>query len=413
MSYAADLHLHSPYARGTSDKLRFHEMARWAKLKGIDLLASADFTHPEWLRETASTLREAGDGLYECDGVRFVLGTEVACHSEQGGRKRRVHLLLFLPSLEAVRRLNSALAPHGRLESDGRPILHLSPRELTLVMREADPRGFVVPAHAWTPWFGVFGSKSGFDSLEECFGDAAKYVRAVETGLSSEPAMNHRVRELDGRSIVSFSDAHSLPKMGRELTVFAGEPNYDGLAEALERQAVEYTVEMFPQEGKYHYSGHRKCGVSLSPPEVRETGARCPECGRPMTLGVMQRVEEISDRPPAPARVDEKGLTAGADGRPPFRMLVSLQQIVSESLGVGVAAKRTQREWLKLCQELDGELNVLTEASADEVAEVSGDRIAEGVARVRQGDISIEPGYDGRYGVVSVWPQQPRKGRAR
>ena len=406
MSYAADLHLHSPYARGTSNKLRFEGLARWAKLKGIDLLASADFTHPDWFRETASTLGEAGDGLYEYGGVKFVLGTEVSCNAQQGGRSRRVHMLIFAPSMEAVQRINATLASHGKLESDGRPILHLSPRELTLTLLELEPRCFVIPAHAWTPWFGVFGSKSGFDSLEECFGDAAVHVRAVETGLSSEPAMNHRVSELDQRSIVSFSDAHSLPKMGRELTVFAGEPSYDGLVEALDGQKIEYTVELFPEEGKYHYSGHRKCGVSLSPSEVREVGPRCPRCGRPLTLGVMQRVEELSGRPPPATRVDVEGLTSVGNGRPPFRMLVSLQQIVSESLGVGVNAKTTQREWLKLCQELGSELQVLVEASAEDVARVSCDRVAEAVVRVRTGRVSIEPGYDGRYGAVSVWPGQ-------
>ena len=406
MSYAADLHLHSPYARGTSNKLRFEGLARWAKLKGIDLLASADFTHPDWFRETVSTLGEAGDGLYEYGGVKFVLGTEVSCNAQQGGRSRRVHMLIFAPSMEAVQRINSTLASHGKLESDGRPILHLSPRELTLTLLELEPRCFVIPAHAWTPWFGVFGSKSGFDSLEECFGDAAVHVRAVETGLSSEPAMNHRVSELDQRSIVSFSDAHSLPKMGRELTVFAGELSYDGLVEALDGQKIEYTVELFPEEGKYHYSGHRKCGVSLSPSEVREVGPRCPRCGRPLTLGVMQRVEELSDRPPPATRVDVEGLTSVGNGRPPFRMLVSLQQIVSESLGVGVNTKTTQREWLKLCQELGSELQVLVEASAEDVARVSCDRVAEAVVRVRTGRVSIEPGYDGRYGAVSVWPGQ-------
>ena len=306
--------------------------------------------------------------------------------------------------MAAVQRINSALAPHGNLESDGRPLLHFSPRELTLTLLEIDPRCFVVPAHVWTPWFGVFGSKSGFDSLEECFGDASAHVRAVETGLSSEPAMNHRVSELDGRSIVSFSDAHSLPKMGRELTVFAGEPSYDGLAEALDSQSIEYTVEMFPEEGKYHYSGHRKCEISLSPQEVREAGPRCAKCGRPLTLGVMQRVEALSDRPPATTRTSG-GLTDSGD-RPPFRMLVSLQQIVSESLGVGVNTKTTMRQYLSLCEELGGELEVLVESSPDDIARESSDRIAEGVARVRAGDISIEPGYDGRYGAVSVWPAE-------
>ena len=405
MSYVADLHLHSSYARGTSKELRFETMARWARIKGIDLLASADFTHPAWFQETARTLREAGDGLYEHDGIKFILGTEVNCLGEVGGRKRRVHLLVFAPSLETVERINSTLAPHGKLGSDGRPTLHLSARDLTLTLMDLDPRCFVMPAHAWTPWFGVFGSKSGFDSLEECFGDASEHIYAIESGLSSEPAMNHRIPELDNRSIVSFSDAHSLPKMGRELTVFAGEPSYDGLAESLKDQSIDYTVEFFPQEGKYHYSGHRKCGVALSPRALEEVGVRCPECGRPLTLGVMQRVEELAARPAADVRTGDDGLTASADGRPPFRMLISLQQIIAESLGVGPSTKTTQREYFKLCEEIGSELAVLVKTPVADVARVSGERVAEALARVRSGDISIEPGYDGRYGTVKVWPE--------
>ena len=407
MSYSADLHLHSSFARGTSKELRFETMARWAKIKGIDLLASADFTHPVWFQKTKQTLRETGDGLYEYEGVKFILGTEVSCASGDVGSKRRVHLLIFAPSIETVERVNSALSPRGKLGSDGRPSLHLSPRDLTLALIEIDPRCFVIPAHAWTPWFGVFGSKSGFDSLEECFGDTADYVYAIETGLSSEPAMNGRVPELDNRSIVSFSDAHSLPKMGRELTVFAGDPSYDGLVEALREQRVDYTVEFFPEEGKYHYSGHRKCGVSFAPRDRDEIDVRCPECGRLLTLGVMQRVEELAKRPPAVTSTDSTGLTSNGNGRPPFRMLVSLQQIVSESLSVGPNTKTVLRQYSKLCEELGSELAVLTEAPVADIARVSGERVAEGVGRVRSGDISIEPGYDGQYGKVKVWPDGP------
>jgi uncharacterized protein (TIGR00375 family) len=403
MTYAADLHLHSRYAIGTSNKLSFESLARWARIKGIDLLASADFTHPAWFEETRATLQDDGDGLFTYDGARFVLGTELSCVAAQGGRSRRVHMLAFAPSIEAVVRINGALALKGRLDGDGRPTLRMTPRELVLTLLDIDGRCLVIPAHAWTPWYGVYGSKSGFDSLEECFGDVAEHVYAIETGLSSDPAMNWRIPELDGRSIVSFSDAHSPQKMGRELTVFKGELTYDGLAEALRTQSIAYTVEFFPEEGKYHHSGHRKCGVSYTPAEVAANGRRCPKCGRPLTLGVMQRGDELATRE-VTSRLDGDGFVRSDNGRPPYKNLVALSGILSEALGAGVNTKRVRTEYDRLVSELGSELSVLMDAPVTDVASISGERIAEGVARVRTGDISIEPGYDGLYGTVRVWP---------
>ena len=403
MTYVADLHLHSRYAIGTSNKLTFENLARWARIKGIDLLASADFTHPAWFEETCARLHDDGDGLFTYDGARFVLGTEVSCVAAQGGRSRRVHMLVFAPGIDAVGRINAALARRGRLDGDGRPVLRMTPRELVLTLLDIDRRCLVIPAHAWTPWYGVYGSKSGFDSLEECFGDVAEYVYAIETGLSSDPAMNWRIPELDKRSLVSFSDAHSLQKMGRELTVFEGGLTYDGLAEALRTQSIAYTVEFFPEEGKYHHSGHRKCGVSYTPGEVAANGRRCPKCGRPLTLGVMQRVDELAAREVA-SRLDEDGFVRSDHGRPPYKNLVALSGILSEALDVGVNTKRVRTEYDRLVSELGSELSVLMNAPVTDVASISGERIAEGVARVRTGDISIEPGYDGLYGTVKVWP---------
>ena len=405
MTYVADLHLHSHFARGTSKDLSFENLARWAKIKGINLLASADFTHPAWFLETARKLRETGDGLYEYDGVRFVLGTELNCVAELRGRHRRVHLLVLAPSLDVCKRINAALSARGNLESDGRPTIRIAPKELVYTLLEIDRRCLVVPAHAWTPWFGIFGSKSGFDSLEECFEDAVDHIYAVETGLSSDPAMNWRIPELDSRSIVSFSDAHSLPKMGRELTVFEGELSYQGLFDALKTQSIAYTVEFFPQEGKYHHSGHRKCGVSYSPEDVVKDGRRCPACGRPLTLGVMQRVEELATRDVVTWR-DETGLTVADNGRPPYRMLVALNQIIAEGVGVGINSKRVRAEYVKLAGEFGDELAVLADAPVADIATVAGDRIAQGIDRVRRGDIFIEPGYDGLYGTAKVLPDR-------
>ena len=404
MPYAADLHVHSSYAFSTSRDLNFDTLARWARIKGVDLLASADFTHPDWFRETAGKLRDTGDGLYEYGGVRFVLGTEVSCIARQGGRHRRVHLLLFAPSLDTVERINDALASRGKLESDGRPTLHMRPRDLVATLMDLDPRCLVIPAHAWTPWFGVYGSKSGFDSLEECFGDTAGRIRAIETGLSSDPAMNWRVPELDDRSIVSFSDAHSARRLGRELTVFHGEPSYAGLVDALDNQGIEYTIEFFPEEGKYHHSGHRRCDVRRSPDEVAELGEACPVCGRRLTLGVMQRMEDLARRDVAVRRGDA-GLVRSPAERPPFRSMVSLAQILSEALGRGIQTKTVGAAYVKVIEAAGSELAALVSAPLADVERVAGERVAEGVGRVRRGEVAIEPGFDGLYGKVTVWPE--------
>ena len=402
MTYVADLHLHSPYAMGTSSRLSFESLAHWAGKKGIGLLASADFTHPAWFEETRAKLHDDGDGLFTYAGVRFVLGTELSCVAPQGGRSRRVHVLAFVPGFDAVSRINARLADYGRLDADGRPVLRMTPRDLLLLLLDVDPRCLLIPAHAWTPWYGIYGSKSGFDSLEECFGDAAGHVYAIETGLSSDPAMNWQVSELDSRSIVSFSDAHSPQKMGRELTVFGGELSYDGLAEALRSQRIEYTVEFFPEEGKYHHSGHRKCGVSLSPREVAVNGPRCPVCGRRLTLGVLQRTEELASTP-VNAGPGRDGLVRSDSGRPPFRNLVGLAEILSQALGVGINTKTVRNHYDRLVGEIGNELAVLVCASLDDVERIAGDRVAEGVGRVRNGELTIEPGYDGRYGSVRIW----------
>ena len=261
----------------------------------------------------------------------------------------------------------------------------------------------IIPAHLWTPHFGLYGEKSGFDSLAECFGDLASYVPAIETGLSSDPAMNWRVPSLDGVTIVSFSDAHSLPKLGRELTVFRGEPTYDGLLDSLRNQAIEYTLEMFPEGGKYHHAGHRKCGVRLSPPEWTANGERCPECGRKLTSGVMQRIEGLAECIVSTSMGDD-GLIHRDDCRPPFRTMIALRQIIAEALGRGVETKAVTGAYHKLVEELLGELQVLTNSPASAIESIAGERVAEGVVRARMGNVTISPGFDGEYGRVSIWP---------
>ncbi len=401
MKYAADLHVHSSYSRATSRELTLGGLAEWAKLKGIDLLATGDFTHPAWFAELRENLVESAEGLYAYDGVSFVIGSEVACIAEQGGRNRRVHVLIFAPGLAAAERINAALAPHGDLESDGRPMLRLTPRDLLRLLLDVDERCLLLPAHVWTPWFGVYGSKSGFESLEECFGDDAQRILAVETGLSADPAMCWRMAELDDVAIVSFSDAHSLPNLARELTVFDGELSYDGLVAALRTQSIAYTVEFFPEEGKYYHSGHRKCGVRLTPSEAERHGGRCPSCGRKLTLGVSQRVERLATRRSA-ALEREDGLVRGDGGRPPFRSLIALRTLIAENMGRGVNTKGVRAEYMRLAREFGSELALLIHVPVRDIAQVAGEPLAGAIDRVRRGRVRIVPGYDGVYGEVSA-----------
>jgi len=397
----ADLHVHSRFSIGTSRYLDLAAMATAARAKGIGLLSTGDFTHPEWLAELGAELVEAGEGVYETGGVRFVLGTEVSCIWRQAGRGRRVHVLVLAPGFDAVSRINGRLSRHGRLDSDGRPLLKLPAQDLAALVWDADPACVIIPAHVWTPWYGAYGSNSGFDSLEECFGDAASGIRAVETGLSSDPAMNWRVPELDGRTIVSFSDAHSAPNLGRELTVLAAEPTYPAIRAAIENGDVLETVEFHPEHGKYHYDGHRKCGVRLSPVETRRAGGTCPRCGRPLTLGVLHRVDDLAARDIAVCR-DGNGLMTGPADRPPFRTLLPLREVLSQALRVGKASKRVARTYEALVSELGGEYRVLVDAPRAGVEAVAGEAVAAAVSAAREGRLEIEPGYDGAWGTVRI-----------
>ena len=401
MPYAADLHLHSSHAYATSKALTLPNLAKWAKLKGIDLLTTADFTHPHWLRQLTANLTPTGNGLYQYEGIHFVLGTEVSCVYSQDGRGRRVHILLFAPSLATVNNLNRSLAAHGNLASDGRPTLSLSARDLTELVLNIDPRCIVVPAHAWTPWYGVFGSKSGFDSLEQCFQDLTHLIPAVETGLSSDPAMNWGVPFLSGKTLISCSDAHSLPKLGRELTVFNGPLTYQGLSDALSNNDLAYTVEFFPEEGKYHYDGHRKCGICQPPETSLEQSGRCSVCGRPLTLGVLHRTRSLAARPPQESR-SPAGFIHSLEDRPPFARLVPLQELIAQVLGQGVQTKRVLNTYLQTVGELGNELHALLHASPSDLTAAAGGPLAQAILQARGGKLMIKPGYDGVFGTVSL-----------
>ena len=402
-SFVADLHIHSAYAFACSKALTLDNLAKWARRKGIDLLATGDFTHPIWAGELRASLTETGDGLYEFGGTQFVPGTEISCVYRQDGRTRRIHLLVLMPTLESAAVFTQTLANFGKLENDGRPTVSLSARDLLETALGCHPESIVIPAHAWTPWYGVYGSKAGFDSLEECFADLTPLVRAVETGLSSDPAMNRAVRELDRRAVVSFSDAHSPANLGREVTAFARPFTWDGLADAISAGSVAYTVEFYPEEGKYHYSGHRKCGISFDTSGLAQNGPLCPVCGRPLTLGVLHRVNEVSRGvTPCHPRPDADGFVRVDGGTAPYARLIPLREIVAAVRGVGVNTRTVERQCAAIAAAAGSELNALLWASPRDLQEIAGEEVAAAITQSRTGQVRLTPGFDGQYGSVSL-----------
>ena len=402
-AFAADLHVHSRYAFACSKSLSLDTLSVWAKRKGIDLLATGDFTHPLWAEELRSSLEVNANGLYGYNGVSFVPGTEISCVYKQCGRTRRIHMLVMMPTLDAAGRLTQRLADYGKLANDGRPTVSLSARDLVSVALDCHPDAIVIPAQAWTPWYGVYGSKAGFDSLDECFGDLAPWITAVESGLSSDPGMNRMIAELDGRSVVSFSDAHSPARLGRELTAFRGELSWDGLYGSLRNSGVEFTVEFYPEEGKYHHSGHRKCGVVYGPAEEAEHGTSCPVCGRSLTLGVLHRISEVSGGPVDTAsEVDAEGWIRLDGPHPPYARLVPLQEIIAATLKVGVNARRVAREYNRLTDHFGSELAALLYASKNDLLPVAEESLTRAILDARAGSVSVDPGYDGVYGSIKL-----------
>ena len=431
MQYVTDLHLHSKYSRAVSPQMTLSIMASYAREKGIDLLTAADFTHPVWFKEIQSQLEEAEEGLYELKdekgemrnkkAVRFLLSTEISSIYKQGDKLRRIHNLLFVPNFSTAEKLTKALVSKGcNLNADGRPIVGISSEALLELLLSIDERAFLIPCHIWTPHFGVYGSASGFDSLEEAFGKMVKYVYGIETGLSSDPDMNWQVKELLNRAILSFSDAHSPAKMVREATVFdLEELNYENLRQAIMRlytksetnNKIAYTLEFYPEEGKYHFSGHRNCKVSVGPDEIRSGGTTCPVCQKRMTEGVLYRVQELSDESLL-NRVETKSNAAGVKWftdrkhiQPPYVKLVPLLEIAAESLSSTVASQKSKDLYTKLCHELGSELQVLLHKPIEDIEKVGGMKVAQGVQKVREGNIAIDPGYDGEYGKVEIWKE--------
>ncbi len=440
MQIIADLQLHSKYSRAVSQEMVIPKMYEWNLKKGIGLLATGDWTHPLWNRELKANLEEQGNGLLKLkkevkeqlinsfqpsapSDPLFLLCGEVSCIYSHNGKTRRNHLLLFAPSFDTVDKINAKLTSRGcNLSSDGRPIIGLTSQEVCELVWSIDEKVMVIPAHVWTPWFSLFGSMSGYDSLAECFGSFADKIYAVETGLSSDPAMNWRIKELDTRTLISNSDSHSGQKLMREATIYeipdGNQLSFKTISAAIKnyqrdktKPYIAATIEFYPEEGKYHFSGHRNCQVRYSPAQIKQKGKICPVCGRPLTIGVLDRIEDLAGRSEAELKLTKKQLgnlpvqatfSAAFPNRSPYVMLVPLLEIIAEAVKSNSFSQKVETMYEQLVTQFGSEFNVLMKVSQAEIEKVAGEQIALAITKVRNGDIVIEPGYDGVFGVVKV-----------
>ncbi|MFA5004966.1 MAG: endonuclease Q family protein [Candidatus Omnitrophota bacterium] len=396
MEFIADLHIHSKYSRATSRDMDIKHLAQWAKLKGITLMGTGDFTHHLWLEELKHNLEDCANGLFKYAGIYFMLTAEVSSIYSKGGRTYRVHNLIFSPSFKTTDKINERLSKIGNLASDGRPILGLDAAELARIVFDIDENAILVPGHIWTPWFSVFGSMSGFDKIEDCFEEQTEKIFALETGLSSDPMMNWRVSALDRFTLISNSDSHSPAKIGREANVFNCELSYPAIREVLktkDKSKFLYTIEFFPEEGKYHYDGHRLCGIRWSPEETKKNNGKCSKCGKPVTVGVSNRVGRLADRP-------QGFKPANAIG---YKNLIPLLEIIAEARGVNSGSVVVEREYQSYIAKFGTEFDILLKASDSQLLKGLPPRVAEGVMRVRQGKVDIQAGFDGEYGVISIF----------
>jgi uncharacterized protein (TIGR00375 family) len=412
MDYIADLHIHSPYSRATSQQSTLAGLAGWARVKGIQVVGTGDFTHPGWFSCLKEELEPAEPGLFKLKNeaaivsplaevmpsaapVRFLLSAEISSIYKRHGVVRKVHNLLYVPDFASAERLNARLGSIGNIKSDGRPILGLDSHDLLEIMLELAPEGFLVPAHIWTPWFSLFGSRSGFDRIEDCFGDLTPHVFALETGLSSDPDMNRLISGLDRFSLISNSDCHSPSKLGREANLFSTGLDFFSLRDAIRdgrRDTFRGTVEFFPEEGKYHADGHRACRVCLEPAETRRLGSLCPVCGKPLTVGVLYRVMALADREQPVYR----------DDSPRVFSLIPLPELLGEIIGVGPASKKVMVQYRRCIARLGSEFNLLLHTPLEEVRD-ENPLLGEALARMRGGRVIRTPGFDGEYGVIRVF----------
>jgi len=412
-----DLHIHSKFSRAVSQEMEPATLAYWAAKKGIDILGTGDFTHPEWLKELQEKLEENEDGLFvlkkqfESNNkkrkTRFILQAEISCIYSKNNKTRRIHIIVLAPNFKAVEKINAVLGWSSNLTSDGRPIIGMDAKELTRIVLDSDPSCIVIPAHIWTPWFSLYGSMSGFDSIEECFEELTEKIKAVETGLSSDPEMNWRLSELDNRAIISNSDAHSPAKLGREANIFEFEKNnlsYKAVADILaknDKSKFKGTIEFYPEEGKYHFDGHRKCQVSLSPEESKKLNYICPVCHRPLTVGVLNRVQVLADKK-----------ESNDKRRVPFKSLIPLSEIIADVYGIGEKSKKVEEEYEKLTREYS-EFDILINISSAVLEKMTEKEIAEGIIKARKGKVTRIPGYDGVFGTISVTGRSKEKKRTK
>lgn len=406
MKAIADLHIHSRYSMATSKDGTPENLDLWARKKGISILGTGDFTHKKWREELKESLVSTGDGFYKLKDeriapeafhmgestVRFVVSGEISCIYKKNGKTRKAHHVIILPAFEAAERFASGLEKIGNIHSDGRPILGLDSRDLLEMMLDIAPEGIFIPAHIWTPHFSVLGEKSGFDSIEECFEDLTPYIHALETGLSSDPPMNWRVSALDRYQLVSNSDAHSPPKLGREANLLDTDLSYAGLYNAIQKgEGLLGTVEFFPEEGKYHYDGHRKCGVCLSPEEAEACDGICPVCGKKLTMGVGHRIEQLADRKAGYVKERAKK----------FESLVPLSEVISSCMGYGTASKKVQSCYEEMLKKLGAEFEILRQVPVEDIAVSFGEDIAGAIGKIRAGEVKKTAGYDGEYGKIT------------
>ncbi len=407
MKLIADLHIHSKYSRATSHDMDIPTITKWAKYKGIKLLGTSDFTHQFWLAELKRYLKPAGNNFYEYNGIYFFLTTEVSNIYQKRGRTRKIHNIIIAPDFKTVEKINEKLSRWGNLLADGRPILSIDSEDMVDLLLNISDDCMIIPAHAWTPHFSIFGSNSGFDSIIECFGKQISNIHSIETGLSSDPAMNWRLSKLDSITLVSNSDAHSPKNLGREANVFDVQDYKDlynevtQIIKTKDKNKFLYTIEFFPEEGKYHYDGHRHCGICLHPKESISNNNVCPKCARLVTIGVLHRVESLADR-------EEDYIPNNAI---PYKYIIPLEEIIAEAIEVGKGSSAVEREYLSLINRFGSEFRILLDLEETQLEKIQNPKIVEGIIKMRKGEVDISPGYDGEYGKISIkWSQEVMSG---